>query len=62
MFVFVKGVVMRVLVPILFVLIAVSLLLQLLHFVFVVHFVDVVGSVVIIFIAFSIYKLFTRGR
>ena len=57
---------MRVLVPLLFVLIAVSLLLQLLHFVFVVHFVDVVGSVVIIFIVFSIYKLryklSARGR
>ena len=39
---------MRVLVPLLFVLIVLSLLLQLLHFVFVVHFQDVVASVVII--------------
>ena len=43
---------MRVLVPLLFVLIAVSLLLQFLHFIFVVHFQDVVASVVIIFIVF----------
>ena len=59
---FVKGVVMRVLVPLLFVLIVLSLLLQLLYFVFVVHFQDVVASVVIFFVVFSIYKLFTRGR
>ena len=53
---------MRVLVPLLFVLIAVSLLLQLLHFVCVVHFEDVVASVVITVVVLSIYKLFTRGR
>jgi hypothetical protein len=53
---------LRVLVPILFVLIAVSLLLQLLYFVFVVHFQDVVASVVIIGVVLSIYKLSTRGR
>ena len=53
---------MRVLVPLLFVLIAVSLLLQLLYFVFVVNFQNVVASVVIFFVVFSIYKLFTRGR
>lgn len=52
---------MRVLVPLLFVLIAVSLLLELLHFVFVVHFVDVVGSVVITAVVagiwFCVYRL-----
>ena len=53
---------MRLLVPLLFVLIAVSLLLQLLHFVFVVHFEDVVASVVIIGVVLFIYKLCTRGR
>ena len=56
---------MRLLVPLLFVLIAVSLLLQLLHFVFVVHFEDVVASVVIVGVVslpFVFRLLFTRGR
>jgi len=57
---------MRVLVPLLFVLVALSLLLELLHFVFIVHFEEVVASVVIVVIvasiSFCVYKLFTRGR
>jgi hypothetical protein len=53
---------MRVLVPLLFVLMAVSLLLQFLWFVFVVHFQDVVASVLIFFVVFSVYKLFAKGR
>ena len=57
---------MRVLVPLLFVLIGLSLLLQLLYFVFVVHFEDVVASVVITFVVagiwFCVYKLCNRGR
>jgi len=57
---------MRVLVPLLFVLIAVSLLLQFLHFIFVVHFQDVVASVVITAVIasiwFCVYKLCNRGR
>ena len=53
---------MRVLVPLLFVLIGLSLLLQFLWFVFVVHFQDVVASVVIVFVVFSVYKLFAKGR
>ena len=36
--------------------------LLILHFVFVVHFEDVVASVVITVVVLSIYKLFTRGR
>jgi len=58
--------VMRVLIPVLFVLVALSLLLELLHFVFIVHFEEVVASVVIVVIvasiSFCVYKLFTRGR
>jgi hypothetical protein len=53
---------MRVLVLLLFVLIGLSLLLQLLHFMFVVHFQDVVASVVITAVVLSVYKLCTRGR
>lgn len=53
---------MRVLVPLLFVLIVLSLLLQFLYFIFVVHFQDVVASVVITVVVLSVYKLFTRGR
>ena len=57
---------MRVLVPLLFVLIGLSLLLQLLHFVFVVHFEEVVAAVVITAvvasISFCVYKLSARGR
>ena len=57
---------MRVLVPLLFVLIVLSLLLQLLHFVFVVHFQDVVASVVIIVviagISFCVSKWLNRRR
>ena len=53
---------MRVLVPLLFVLIGLSLLLQFLWFVFVVHFEEVVATVVIAFVVFSVYKLFAKGR
>ena len=53
---------MRVLVPLLFVLIVLSLLLQFLYFIFVVHFQDVVASVVITVVVLSVYKLCTRGR
>lgn len=53
---------MRVLVPLLFVLIGLSLLLQFLWFVFVVHFEEVVASVVITFVVFFVYKLFAKGR
>ena len=57
---------MRVLVPLLFVLIGLSLVLQVLHFVFVVHFEEVVATVVIVVIvasiSFCVYKLSTRGR
>jgi hypothetical protein len=53
---------MRVLVPLLFVLIGLSLLLQFFWFVFVVHFQDVVASVVITAVVLSVYKLCTRGR
>ena len=57
---------MRVLVPLLFVLIGLSLLLQLLHFVFVVHFEEVVATVVITAVVasiwFCVYRLCTRGR
>ena len=53
---------MRVLVPLLFVLIGLSLLLQFLWFVFVVHFEEVVASVVIVFVVFFVYKLFAKGR
>ena len=56
---------MRVLVPLLFVLIGLSLLLQLLYFVFVVHFEDVVASVVITAVVasiwFCVYRLCNRG-
>jgi hypothetical protein len=47
---------MRVLVPLLFVMVAVYWVLQLLHFVFVLHFEEVVASVVIVFIVFVFYK------
>lgn len=53
---------MRVLVPLLFVLIGLSLLLQFLWFVFVVHFEEVVATVVITFVVFFVYKLFAKGR
>ena len=57
---------MRVLVPLLFVLIGLSLLLQFLWFVFVVHFEEVVATVVITAvvasISFCVYKLFAKGR
>ena len=53
---------MRVLVPLLFVLIGLSLLLQFLWFVFVVHFEEVVATVVIAFVVFFVYKLFAKGR
>ena len=53
---------MRVGLPLLCVLIVLSLLLQFLHFIFVVHFQDVVASVVITVVVLSIYKLCTRGR
>jgi hypothetical protein len=53
---------MRVLVPVLFVLIGLSLLLQLLHFVFVVHFEEVVATVVISFVVLFVFKLFAKGR
>jgi hypothetical protein len=46
---------MRVMIPLLFVLVAVSLLLQFLWFVFVVHFQDVVASVVITAVVASIW-------
>jgi Kef-type K+ transport system membrane component KefB len=56
---------MRVLVPLLFVLIGLSLLLQLLYFIFVVHFEEVVATVVITAvvasISFCVYKLRNRG-
>jgi hypothetical protein len=53
---------MRVLVPVLFVLIGLSLLLQFLWFVFVVHFEEVVASVVISFVVLFVFKLFAKGR
>ena len=57
---------MRVGLPLLCVLIVLSLLLQLLHFVFVVHFQDVVASVVIIVviagISFCVSKWLNRRR
>jgi hypothetical protein len=53
---------MRVLVPLLFVLVLLYWLLVLLHFVFVVHFEEVVASVVIFFVVFSVYRLFAKGR
>ena len=53
---------MRVLVPVLFVLIGLSLLLQFLWFVFVVHFEEVVASVVISFVLLFVFKLFAKGR
>jgi len=56
---------MRVLVPLLFVMVAVYWVLQLLHFVFVVHFEDVVASVVITAVvasvSFCVYRLCNRG-
>ena len=57
---------MRVMIPLLFVLVAVSLLSQFLWFVFVTHFVDVVASVVITAVVasiwFCVYRLCNRGR
>ena len=53
---------MRLLVPLLFVMVVVYWLLLFLHFIFVVHFEDVVASVVIIGVVLFIYKLCTRGR
>lgn len=47
---------MRVLVPLLFVMVGVYWLLQLLHFVFVTNFENVVASVVIVFIVFVLYR------
>jgi hypothetical protein len=47
---------MRVLVPLLFVMVAVYWLLQLLYFVFVTNFENVVASVVIVFIVFVLYR------
>ena len=56
---------MRVLVPLLFVMVAVYWVLQLLHFVFVVHFEEVVASVVITAVvasvSFCVYRLCNRG-
>ena len=49
---------MRVLVPLLFVMVAVYWLLQLLHFVFVTNFENVVASVVIVSIVFVLYRGF----
>ena len=49
---------MRVLVPLLFVVVAVYWLLQLLHFVFVTNFENVVASVVIVFIVFVLFRGF----
>lgn len=48
--------------PLLFVMVGVYWVLQLLWFVFVVHFQEVVASVVITFVVFSVYKLFAKGR
>lgn len=53
---------MRVLVPLLFVAVLFYWLLLFLHLVFVVHFHDVVASVVITSVVFSIYKLCVRNR
>jgi hypothetical protein len=53
---------MRVLVPLLFVLVLLYWLLLLLHFVFVVHFEEVVASVVISFVVLFVFKLFAKGR
>jgi len=53
---------MRVLVPLLFVMVVLYWVCQLLWFVFVTNFENVVASFVICFVVFSIYKLFTRGR
>ena len=53
---------MRVLVPLLFVLVGLSLLLQFLWFVFVVHFEEVVATVVISFVVLFVFKLFAKGR
>lgn len=47
---------MRVLVPLLFVMVAVYWLLQLLYFVFVTNFENVVASVVIVFIVLVLYR------
>jgi hypothetical protein len=56
---------MRVLVPLLFVLIGLYWLLLLLHFVFVVHFEEVVATVVIsavvASVSFCVYRLCNRG-
>ena len=49
---------MRVLVPLLFVVVAVYWLLQVLWFVFVANFENVVASVVIVFIVFVLYRGF----
>jgi hypothetical protein len=46
----------------LFVMVVLYWFLCLLHFIFVVHFQDVVASVVITVVVLSIYKLCTRGR
>ena len=53
---------MRLLVPLLFVMVAIYWVCELLWFVFVVHFGEVVATVVITFVVFSVYKLFARGR
>lgn len=56
---------MRVLVPLLFVMVVLYWLLCLLYFIFVVHFEDVVASVVIVGVVslpFVFRLLFTRGR
>jgi len=53
---------MRVGVPLLFVMVVLYWFLCLLNFIFVVHFQDVVASVVIIVVVLSVYKLCTRGR
>jgi hypothetical protein len=56
---------MRVLVPLLFVMVAVYWVLQLLHFVFVLHFEEVIASVVITAVvasvSFCVYRLCNRG-
>ena len=56
---------MRVLVPLLFVMVAVYWVLQLLHFVFVTNFENVVASVVITAVvasvSFCVYRLCNRG-
>ena len=53
---------MRLLVPLLFVMVAIYWVCELLWFVFVTNFEGVVASVVITFVVFSVCILFVRGR